>query len=389
MKDAAYFAVASSALAEAGIYRPALLIDLDRLNANLTRVQDKMQGGPALRIVDKSLPSLPLLALAMERLRTDRIMTFHLPVTKAVLDAFPHAHALFGKPIPAAAAAHALSAASPDRAQVLIERVTWLIDTEERLAQYMLLARSLGKPLRIAFEVNVGMQRGGFATPDGLTHALDAIAGEPLLRCDGLMGYEAHVPAIPRLFGGPDVALQSAQESLSAFVARLAPDQRAILNTGGSQTVLSHAKSLVANDVSVGSALLKPTDFDTTWLSALAPALYIATPVLKVVETRLPGPAFMTGLMQALGLFPLRGCFLYGGKFMAEPVHPPGMKRNSLWGDSSNQQLMGLPKDLTVKPDDFAFFRPTQSEAVLQQFGPLQVLEGGRVTREWAVLPTG
>ena len=203
------------------------------------------------------------------------------------------------------------------------------------------------------------------------------------------MGYEAHAPAIPALFGGPKAALCKAQSCYSDFVGVLPPDQRGILNTGGSLTAFSYSENRVANEVSIGSALVKPTDFDKPGLGALAPAIFLSTPVLKVLKTRLPGPRPMSALLQALGLFPRNGCFLYGGKFMARPAYPPGLKRNRIWGDSSNQQLMAFSASHPVSPDDLVFFRPTQSEAVLQQFGPIQVMENGRITTTWKVLPSG
>ncbi len=389
MKRTAYFGMMSAALEEAGIHRPALVIDLERLNANLSILREAMRGGPAIRLVDKSLPALPLLAHAMRILGTRKIMSFHLPVTLAVLAEFPDVHALFGKPMPIAAVTQAFAHAGRDQAGALAGRVTWLIDSEVRLGQYASFARSLGTPLRIAFEINIGMQRGGFETPADLASAVRAASSEPLLLCEGVMGYEAHVPAIPALFGGPKAALIQARARFSEFVAALPPGQRAILNTGGSQTAFSHSDNMVANEVSIGSALVKPTDFDRPGLGALAPAIFIATPVLKVLKTRLPGPRPMSALFQALGLFPRNGCFLYGGKFMARPVYPPGLKRNRIWGDSSNQQLMAFSTSHPVAPDDLVFFRPTQSEAVLQQFGPLQIMENGRITTTWPVLPAG
>ena len=51
---------------------------------------------------------------------------------------------------------------------------------------------------------------------------------------------------------------------------------------------------------------------------------------------------------------------------------------------------MALPNDCEAsKPDDFAFFRPTQSEFVLQQFGPIVVFANGAIVEEWPVLPVG
>jgi len=93
--------------------------------------------------------------------------------------------------------------------------------------------------------------------------------------------------------------------------------------------------------------------------------------------------------MQRLGKLPRRGCFTYGGKWMAKPVFPPDLRENSLWGSSSNQQFFSLSNDSTLREDDFVFFRPTQSEAVLQQFGPVLIYQAGKIIDLWQPLPTG
>jgi len=377
----AYFATLSEALKEAGIFQPCLLLDLDRLDSNIALVREKRAPGLAVRLVDKSLACLPLLSHIGKALGTDRFMTFHPPITEAVLKAFPDADLLYGKPMPIGAARAALSKGDPDWS-----RVCWLIDTQERLAEYGALAAELGTDLRIAFEIDVGLHRGGFASPEALSQALKALSEHKRLRCEGIMAYEAHAPHIPGLFGGPAKALATASALAAAFVACLGEDQRRILNIGGSKTALLHHGG-VANEVSMGSAFVLPSDFDTPGLDGFQPAAFIATPILKVIEPMLPGPPAVSRLLQALGRFPRKGCYLYGGKWMAEPVFPEGMQTNGLLGLSSNQQFMGLPGDATARPGDYAFLRPTQSEAVLQQFGSIAVLSGGRIVDRWPVLP--
>ena len=82
-----------------------------------------------------------------------------------------------------------------------------------------------------------------------------------------------------------------------------------------------------------------------------------------------------------------RGCFLYGGKWMAKPVYPPGLKLDTTFGFSTNQQFVALSGDAAVAPDDYAFLRPTQSEFVLQQFGSIMVYSGGAIVDRWPALP--
>ncbi|KRB31816.1 MULTISPECIES: DSD1 family PLP-dependent enzyme [Mesorhizobium] len=377
----AYFANLSQALEQAGIFQPCLVLDRDRLDGNIALVKARLDPGLAVRLVDKSLACLPLLSHIGKTLGTDRFMTFHPPISAAVLSAFPHADLLYGKPMPVSAARAALVKGDADWS-----RVCWLIDSDERLAEYGALTAELAIELRIAFEIDVGLHRGGFATSEALSRALKMLPAHKGLRCEGVMAYEAHAPHIPGLFGGPGRALARASEQAADFLARLGADQRSILNIGGSKTALLHHRG-IANEVSMGSAFVLPGDFDTPGLEGFQPAAFIATPILKVVEPMLPGPPAVSRLLQALGRFPRKGCYLYGGKWMAEPVFPEGMKTNGLLGLSSNQQFMGLPADAAVMPGDHAFLRPTQSEAVLQQFGPIAVLSGGRIVDRWPVLP--
>src|SRR5258708_611971 len=99
-----YFATLSNALKEAGIFQPCLLLDLDRLDGNIALVKERLDPGLAVRLVDKSLACLPLLSHIGKALGTDRLMTFHPPISAAVLEAFPGADLLYGKPMPIGAA---------------------------------------------------------------------------------------------------------------------------------------------------------------------------------------------------------------------------------------------------------------------------------------------
>ena len=47
------------------------------------------------------------------------------------------------------------------------------------------------------------------------------------------------------------------------------------------------------------------------------------------------------------------------------------------------QELLTGSRSVSLAPDDYLFLRPTQSEAVLLQFGDLVVYEAGRVTQRW------
>jgi D-serine deaminase-like pyridoxal phosphate-dependent protein len=389
MRDPGYFRALSEALRQVGACGPRMIIDLDRLDANIDLIARGAARGVALRIVDKSLPSIDLMKRVMARIGARKVMSFHLPVTLALLEAMPDIDVLYGKPLPVPAFSAALTRLEQGARQRLLNQTVFLVDTAERLRQISALAAEASVVFRIAFEVDVGMHRGGIADPQALAGLVRAAVSDAGLRIEGLMAYEAHIPEIPGLFGGVEGEAAKVSRRLADFAAVLPENARAIINTGGSKTVLVYADAGAANEISVGSAFVKPTDFDKPSLAALKPAAFIATPVLKVVDALLPGPLAVTRALQALRLFGRKGCFLYGGNWLAKPVFPAGMVDSSLWGHSSNQQFMALPADSDVKVDDFAFFRPTQSEALLQQFGPLLLYSNGKISGEWLPVPLG
>jgi D-serine deaminase-like pyridoxal phosphate-dependent protein len=382
-----YFPDMSKALRAAEIHQPCLVLDRDRLNHNIEAIKTKFAQGLQLRLVDKSLPSLPLLAHIRSGFPTKKFMSFHLPISAAVLNEFPDAELVLGKPMPVAGVRHALVNGMLSGQAEHAARIVWLIDTDQRLAAYGDLADELNKDFRICFEVDVGLHRGGYANPQGLARALTLLQKYPRLKCQGIMAYEAHIGHIPKLLGGSEKATTKATDRFRQFVACLGPDQRAILNLGGSSTALLYDSAVGANELSLGSAFVLPTDFDVPSLAELQPAVFIATPILKLVETELPGIDDRSWLLRKLGLLPRRGCFLYGGKWMAKPVFPAGLKIDKTFGFSTNQQFMALSSGAVVAPDDYAFLRPTQSEFVLQQFGSIMVYSGGDIVDRWPALP--
>ncbi len=72
---------------------------------------------------------------------------------------------------------------------------------------------------------------------------------------------------------------------------------------------------------------------------------------------------------------------------MADPVDPPGLRVNPVFGFSSNQQMMNAGEQMELEIDDFAFFRPRQSEAVFMRFGDIAVFQKGKIIDRWPVFP--
>jgi len=389
----AYFSRLSRALRAEGVHQPTLVIDRERLHANARQVRAHLDARLALRLVNKSLPSLSLLDELAERMDTTRQMVFNLPYLRLMAQHRPDHDLLLGKPLPVAAAAEWLkgpAALGPQATQ----RVQWLIDTPTRLAQYRDLARAQRTPLRINLEIDVGLRRGGVADEATLREMIQLMHDEPWLRWSGLMGYDAHTQKIPDVAGS---RARAHEHVLSTYRARLATlhtaglpqqDEVLTLNTGGSPTYRLHRADGPANEVALGSALVKPSDFDTEALADLQPAAWIATPVLKVQPFRTPeGVEVLGALAQTWDRNQRTAHHLHGGHWLAHPISPAGLQASGLIGPSSNQQLFLGSGRQALQPDELVFFRPTQSEAVLQQFGDIAVVEGDRVTTWWPVFP--
>lgn len=379
-----YFRALSAALDEAGIAQPSLVIDRARLNQNVDTVKRTLAGANLpLRVVVKSLPSHGLLNAIATRAEADRYMVFNGQMLGEMARAHPEADLLLGKPLPAAQAAHFLETAGEHPGP------QWLIDTPHRLAQYREIARARNRTIRVNFELDVGMHRGGFADTQALAASLREAHEAPECEVSGLMGYDPHVPRVPN----PDGAWRRSQEAYAAAIEAtreiVGDPSRLTLNGAGSPTYTMHAsRGTVANDISIGSAFAQPIGFDQPTLSEHVPASFIATPVIKALaRTEVPGVEALSGIFRFLDPNTARAFFIYGGHWMARPVSPPGLEFNGLMGRSSNQELLTGSDAVDLEADDWIFFRPEQSEAVFLQFGDILVYEDGAIIERWPTFP--
>lgn len=386
-----YFLDVQKALIDAKFATPTLVIDRARLNQNIDTLVGHLPDGMGYRIVAKSLPSLALIDHIRRRAGTDRLMTFNQPMLTSLSQAMPDASQLLGKPLPVQAARNYFDSLGDADASAT-EKVQWLIDSNERLDQYAELARGLGKTLRINLELDVGLHRGGFEPGAALQSALETVHADANLEFSGFMGYEPHIPALPTTLGWRDKALKGAwnkyREALNqaAGVFDDTAMRQLTRNAAGSPTYRYYEDTALANEISAGSCLVKPTHFDTDLLEPHQPASFIATPVIKSLPTtRMPGLEFADGAKRAWDPNYNKTVFIYGGHWLADPVDPPGLSYNSTFGRSSNQEMLNGGPDLDIKADEFVFLRPHQSEAVFLQFGDIAVYEDGAIVDVWPV----
>ncbi|WP_213630621.1 DSD1 family PLP-dependent enzyme [Pseudomonas sp. Pc102] len=388
-----YFARLNRELKAQGPMRPVMLIDLDRLDHNIDVVmQSVRRAGKSLRLVEKSLPSPQLLDYIAKRAGTQRLMSFHQPFLNHDAERFPGSDILLGKPLPVRSAQLFYEAHrgpfEPAR------QLQWLLDTPERLAQYLALAKALNIRMRINIELDVGLHRGGVQDTAGLGRMLELIGANPQhLEFAGFMGYDPFVGmGVPGILGSPEALFAKVMTLYDGFVdyARTRhptlwrPDLT--LNTAGSPSYRMHERERTSSEVSVGSALLKPTHYDLASLEEHQPAAYIATPVLKSTgAVRIPALDGKSALFSWWDPNQRETFFIYGGNWMAEPESPKGLQFNGLYGRSSNQEMINGSHAVGLSVDDQVFLRPTHSESILLQFGDLLAVRDGRIVEQWPV----
>lgn len=381
--ESSYFAALNELLRQSGAGIPRLLIDLDRVDSNIARLGD-LQPVKSIRIVAKSLPCAQLLSHILDKTGKQKLMVFHLPFLLQVAERFPQADVLMGKPLPIEAVRRFYSEESGRKFESS-GRLQWLVDTDTRLREIVGLARRLRRRIGVSIELDIGMHRGGLRREGHLRTLLDtAREFRDEIQVTGFMGYDAHVPKAP----WPRSVERSAARARERYTRFLEfawtrysdlEEDGWCINGAGSPTVAMHDSASPLNDVAVGSVLVKPTSFDLPTLCDFQPAAWIGAPVLKRMRgIRIP----------YLERLPSRGrdtLFIYGGKWMADPHFPGGLRENRRHGLSSNQQMLTVPAATELAVDDYVFLRPSQSESVLLQFGDLSIVRGGLLLDSWPV----
>ncbi len=395
-----YFSGLNDELKKNGPGRPLIIVDLDRLDHNLTLLKSLILPPLSFRLVVKSLPSIQLVRYIMQQTGTSRLMLFHGPDCNLVAEQFgPGVDILLGKPMPVNAVREFYKGFTGKTGFNPALQIQWLADTPERLKQYLALAAERKISMRISVEIDVGLHRGGAATTAVLDEMLDIIAASNgVLVFSGFMGYDVYTASAPSIFSSRENAVRSAFNTMfdryGEFYTHALKKYPALFagaltfNSGGSHTYrLFHGRQPV-NDVAVGSALVMPSDFDSLLLKDHEVALFVATPVLKKLDgTTVPFLEMLSGLWRLWDPNKQKTYFIYGGGWRAVYCSPSGLEGNALYGLSTNQSIVNSSDRTAIGVDDYIFLRPTQSEGIMREFGDILVVRGGKVVDRWPAFP--
>ncbi|MGI9277676.1 MAG: alanine racemase [Endozoicomonas sp.] len=374
-----YFSSIQKNLKQCAPGRPVMLVDMDRVDANIERVRERVGDTSKIRLVAKSLPCMELLKYLQNALGSNRLMVFHQPFLSQLFREFIDNDFLIGKPFPVQAVKTFLDNLGGTD-QKRLHQIQWLVDSHARLTQYLSLAKEKRIKLRINIEIDVGLHRGGVQSADEVRRLLQLIKSHPdSLIFSGFMGYEPHLAkaSLARLQRSGKQHVLKTYSGFVEIVRNEFPDlfhDDLYFNSAGSMTYQLYPETDrgVINELSIGSAFVKPVDFDLSTLKDHQPAFFIATPVLKMHRGLLlpfaddflrPFTDLNTNLQQSY--------FIYGGWWKATSCSPAGLSNNRLYGRSTNQELMTGSCKTGLEVDDYIFLRPNQSESVMLQFGQL------------------
>ncbi|HNO49247.1 MAG TPA: alanine racemase [Chitinophagales bacterium] len=375
------------------------VLDLDRLNHNIHQIQKNIGNKFQLRIVTKSLPSLDLIDYIMQRANTKKLMVFSETFTKELLEKYKNdsLDILLGKPLP-------IEAVKRLSENPKWEQIQWLIDTDTRLTEYLALAKEKNQRLKIAIEINVGLQRGGLDTPEKLEKIIKFIlSNSDYLELTGLMGYDGHVPYVPFYINKEKAiskAFKQTQETYNKFVAVIAANysenelNKMTFNSGGSKTYFRYKEytgKMWVNDIAMGSGFVAPYDFSELYAKGHLPALFLVSPILKKIENaKLPHVERLSKLINWWNPNLYNSYFMLGGGWAGETIAPTGLYRNTFWDSEPktvknilpNQSILSSSKESHLEVGDYVFTNPWEGDALLY-FRKILCYQSHQIVGQW------
>jgi len=147
-----YFDLLNSALKSQEKCLPRMLVDLNVLDDNIQSLNQIIHPDNDIRLVVKSLPSIELLKHLMKNLNTNKLMVFHLPFLIQCFEELDYSEILLGKPMPAKNALYFheyINSSGRDSFQ----RLQWIVDTNQRLDDYLNVTDRLNAKLKVNLEL--------------------------------------------------------------------------------------------------------------------------------------------------------------------------------------------------------------------------------------------
>lgn len=269
-------------LPKAALETPALLIDLDVMEANIDRIarecrragvhwRPHIKGVKTPEIVRKELAA-GAIGVTCAKLGEAEIMA------QAGVRDILIANQIVGRP-----KVHRLMALL-DRADVMVA-----VDSPDHVAELGDAAANSGQRLRVVIEVNVGMNRAGVEPGAPAVALAGAIARHRGLRFAGLMAWESHAVTIADPAEKErTVAAAIAQLTASAAACRAAGHTVEVVSCGGTGTFPYCIRQPGVTEVQVGGAIFSDMHYRSHYHTDFSFALTVlATVISRPTPTRI------------------------------------------------------------------------------------------------------
>ncbi|MFI2707227.1 alanine racemase, partial [Nocardioides sp. CER28] len=345
--------------------RPVMVVDLDAFDANADDLA-RRAGGTPIRVASKSLRVPALISRALAHPGFEGVLAFTLAealwleendVSDDIVVAYPTVDR----------GALARLVASPRAAA----RITLMVDSVDHLDVVDSVRTSKAVPVRVAIDVDAGLDLGLTRVGPRRSPVTSAAAAEELARhlqrpgftLAGVMTYEGQVAGVPDQVPGQRLRSAMVRRLKTMSVAQLA-ERRATVsegisrvaelafwNAGGSGSLETSASDPVVTELTAGSGLLVPGLFDHFRSFAPRPAAYFGVPVTRRPDDR-------TATVHGGGLI---ASGPVGPDRLPLPWAPAGLALTGLEGAGEVQTPLTGPTAAMLSVGDLVWFRHAKS----------------------------
>lgn len=280
----------------AALETPALLVDLDRMDANIRRTADYaarhgLRYRPHVKTHKSSWVASRQLDAGANGLTcaTPREAEVMRGATDDLLLAYP-----------------AIGAARIARVGALAADASLrvMVDSEEAIDALAQAAAIAGRDIGVLVELDVGMRRVGVATPEDAVRLARRVADTTGLRWTGIGCYPGHIRTIPRDDAPELVALNARLDATIAALgdAGLPPE---VVSAGSTPTLWHSHLVRGVTEIRPGTSVYN--DRTTAEIGGCAMDDCALTVLATVISVAVPGQAVIDAGTKALGREPIRG----------------------------------------------------------------------------------
>lgn len=359
---------------------PTMVVDLDAFDANADDLA-RRAGGTPIRVASKSLRVPALISRALAHPGFAGVLAFTLAealwleeheVSDDIVVAYPSVDR----------GALARLVASPRAAA----RITLMVDSVEHLDVVDSVRTSKAVPVRVAIDVDAGLDLGLTRVGPRRSPVTSAAAAEELARhlqrpgfaLVGVMTYEGQVAGVPDQVPGQRLRSAVVRRLKTMSVGQLASRRAAVAeglsrvaelefwNAGGSGSLETSAADPVVTELTAGSGLLVPGLFDHYRSFEPRPAAFFGVPVTRRPDER-------TATVHGGGLVASGAA---GPDRLPLPWAPAGLELTGLEGAGEVQTPLTGPAAGMLSVGDLVWFRHAKSGELFEHTTTAHLLSG-------------